>query len=228
LSSIVLIIPAFNEEETISRVVKSIPSTANEVIVVDNGSTDRTGQLAESAGATVITDSRKGYGYACTAGIRYAQEKKADILVFMDGDGSDDPTELEKIVEPILKDEADCVVGSRLSGAMLPGSMTFPQKFGNRLAAFLMKVLYRSTFTDLGPFRAIRATRMQELDMKEMTYGGTVEMQLKVLKHGLRYVEIPVNYSPRLGGKSKVSGTVKGTILAGYMIIKTILKATIK
>jgi len=228
LSSIFLIIPAFNEQDSISEVVSEVPSIVEEIIVIDNGSTDLTAEMAAKAGAKVLSEEKRGYGHACLRGINYALDKGAGIIVFMDGDGSDDSNELQKLVEPIFARDIDFVVGSRLTGEMAPGSMTYPQKFGNKLAAYLMKKIFKGNFTDLGPFRAIKAKHVQRLQLREMTYGWTVDMQVQVLKHGLSYEEVPVSYRPRVKGKSKVSGTVKGTVLAGFMIIKTIIRAAIK
>lgn len=220
-----VIIPAFNEEKSIAKVIEEIPDLVEEVVVVNNNSTDQTAQVAANAGATVLTEKSKGYGYACLKGIDYLSQgqKKPDILVFLDGDFSDYPQELSKVIQPILEDKADFVVGARVKALRERGSLTPQQVFGNWLACFLMKLLYRSKFTDLGPFRAIRWETLEKLKMRDKTYGWTVEMQLKVLRQKIAYQEVHVSYKRRIG-VSKVSGTVKGTIFAGMKIIGWIFK----
>jgi len=229
MTKIVVIIPAFNEEESIPLVVKDIPSIVNEIIVVSNNSTDNTEINAENAGATVLIEKQKGYGYACLKGMEYVSklEEKPDIVVFLDGDFSDYPEELTKIVQPIIEDDIDFVVGSRVKELREEGSMTVPQIFGNWLATRLMKLFFRSTFTDLGPFRAIKYEKLLDLNMEDKTYGWTVEMQLKALKKKFSYREIPVNYRNRIG-VSKVSGTIKGAIFAGVKILAWIFKYSFK
>ena len=220
-----VIIPAFNEEKSIGKVIGEIPPIVQEVIVVNNCSSDQTALVAQKAGATVLTENRKGYGYACLKGIDYLSKKitPPDILVFLDGDFSDFPHELIKVVEPLVALEVDFVVGARVKTLRESGSMTPQQIFGNWLACFLMKLLYKSSFTDLGPFRAIRWKTLEKLNMSDKTYGWTVEMQLKILREKISYQEIPVAYKRRIG-VSKVSGTVKGTIFAGMKIIGWIFK----
>lgn len=229
MTKIKVIIPAFNEEESIPLVIKAIPSSVDEVIVVSNNSTDNTEANAKAAGATVLTEPNKGYGYACLKGMDYVakQAEKPDIIVFLDGDYSDYPEELLKIVAPIIEDDIDFVVGARVKELREEGSMTGPQIFGNWLATLLMKLFFRSTFTDLGPFRAIKYNKLLGLKMEDKTYGWTVEMQLKVLKQKLSYKEIPVNYRNRIG-VSKVSGTIKGAIFAGIKILSWIFKYSFK
>jgi glycosyltransferase involved in cell wall biosynthesis len=229
MTKIKVIIPAFNEEESIPLVIKAIPSSVDEVIVVSNNSTDNTEANAKAAGATVLTEPNKGYGYACLKGMDYVAKhaEKPDIIVFLDGDYSDYPDELTKIVAPIIEDNIDFVVGARVKELREEGSMTGPQIFGNWLATFLMKLFFRSTFTDLGPFRAIKYNKLLGLKMEDKTYGWTVEMQLKVLKQKLSYKEIPVNYRNRIG-VSKVSGTIKGAIFAGIKILSWIFKYSFK
>lgn len=229
MTKIKVIIPAFNEEESIPLVIKAIPSSVDEVIVVSNNSTDNTEANAKAAGATVLTEPNKGYGYACLKGMDYVakQAEEPDIIVFLDGDYSDYPEELTKIVAPIIEDDIDFVVGARVKELREEGSMTGPQIFGNWLATFLMKLFFRSTFTDLGPFRAIKYDKLLGLKMEDKTYGWTVEMQLKVLKQKLSYKEIPVNYRNRIG-VSKVSGTIKGAIFAGIKILSWIFKYSFK
>lgn len=222
---IIVIIPAYNEGGSIGKVVADIPAIVDEIIVVNNSSTDNTAMAAEAAGATVLAESRAGYGYACLKGMEYVAHKKIkpDIIVFMDGDYSDYPEELEILIAPIVENDIDFVIGSRTKKLRAPGSMTVQQVFGNGLATFLMKIIYSSKFTDLGPFRAIKYDKLLRLQMTDKTYGWTVEMQLKVLKQKMSYVEIPVMYRKRIG-VSKVSGTLKGSVLAGIKIISWIVK----
>ncbi len=224
--AIKVIIPAYNEQKSIANVIADIPKAwVKEIVVVNNNSTDDTMEVAEKAGATVLRENRQGYGYACLCGIDYIsrQDEKPDIVVFMDADYSDHPEELPKVVKPIIEDNADLVIGSRALGNKEKGAMTPQQVFGNWLATRLMKLFYGIHFTDLGPFRAIKYEALMRIGMKDRTYGWTVEMQLKAAKHKLRCTEVPVNYRRRIG-VSKVSGTVKGTVLAGYKIIWTIFK----
>ena len=225
MPAIKVIIPAFNEEKSIAKVIAEIPDLVEEIVVVNNNSTDQTVQVSTKAGATVITEKSKGYGYACLKGIDYLsqEDKTPEILVFLDGDFSDFPQELTKVIQPILDDKADFVVGARVKELRESGSLTPQQVFGNWLACFLMKILYQSSFTDLGPFRAIRWDTLENLKMSDKTYGWTIEMQLKVLRQKISYQEVPVSYKKRIG-VSKVSGTVKGTIFAGVKIIGWIFK----
>ncbi len=220
-----MIIPAYNEEDAIGKVVRDIPACVGEVVVVDNNSKDQTGAVAAAAGATVLAEPRQGYGNACLCGINYVskQTTKPDIIVFLDADYSDHPEELPAVIQPILEERADLVIGSRALGKRERGAMTPQQVYGNWLATHLLRWLYGANFTDLGPFRAIRYEALMQIGMKDKTYGWTVEMQLKAAKHKLRCVEVPVTYRKRIG-VSKVSGTVKGTLLAGYKIIWTIFK----
>ena len=229
MSIIKVIIPAFNEEDSIHHVINDIPDIVNEIIVVSNNSSDNTETNAKKAGATVLTEFQKGYGYACLKGMDYIdkQNEKPDIIVFLDGDYSDYPEELTKIVRPIIEDDIDFVVGGRVKELREKGAMTFPQIFGNWLATSLMRLFFRSRFTDLGPFRAIKYNKLLELKMQDKTYGWTVEMQLKALKQKFTYEEIPVNYRNRIG-VSKVSGTIKGAIFAGVKILWWIFKYSFK
>lgn len=229
MSIIKVIIPAYNEADSIAQVIKDIPNSVDEVIVISNNSTDDTEINAKSAGATVLTETQKGYGYACLMGMLYVskQAMKPDIIVFLDGDYSDYPEELTKIVQPILENDIDFVIGARVKRLRESGSMTKPQIFGNWLATSLMRIMFGSTFTDLGPFRAIKYEKLLALNMEDKTYGWTVEMQLKVLKQKMSYIEIPVNYRNRIG-VSKVSGTVKGAIFAGVKILTWIFKYSFK
>jgi glycosyltransferase involved in cell wall biosynthesis len=224
-----VIIPAYNEEDSIANVVNDIPKIVEEVIVVSNNSTDNTEANAAKAGATVLQESRRGYGYACLKGMEYAaaQDSEPHILVFLDGDYSDYPEQLTEIIAPIIKDDIDFVIGARVKELRELGSMTPQQIFGNWLATFLMKWFFGAKFTDLGPFRAIKYQKLLDLKMQDKTYGWTVEMQLKALKQKLSYVEVPVKYRNRIG-VSKVSGTVKGSILAGVKILGWIFKYSFK
>ena len=229
MTHIKVIIPAYNEADSIANVINDIPDIVDEVIVVNNNSTDATVANAEAAGATVLTENRKGYGYACLKGMGYVaqHETKPDIIVFLDGDYSDYPEELTKIVAPIINEDIDFVIGARVKRLREQGSMTPQQVFGNWLACFLMKLFFNAKFTDLGPFRAIKYQKLLDLNMVDKTYGWTVEMQLKALKQKFSYVEIPVNYRNRIG-VSKVSGTVKGSIFAGIKILSWIFKYSFK
>ena len=225
MPEIKVIIPAFNEEASIAKVISEIPDSVSEIVVVSNNSTDNTIENARNAGATVLSESNMGYGFACLCGIDYIskQSKTPEIIVFIDGDYSDYPEELTKLVQPILEEDIDLVIGARTKELREPGSMTPQQVFGNWLATFLMKLLFGAKFTDLGPFRAIKYERLMQLQMEDKTYGWTVEMQLKALRKKLRYTEVPVRYKKRIG-VSKVSGTVKGTIFAGIKILAWIFK----
>ena len=224
-----VIIPAYNEADSIGHVIKDIPEIVEEVIVVSNNSTDATEANAEKAGATVLQEPRKGYGYACLKGMDYIAQlpEKPEIIVFLDGDYSDYPQELEKIVEPILERDMDLVIGARVKRWREKGAMTFPQIFGNWLATNLMKLFFNARFTDLGPFRAIKYEKLLALEMQDKTYGWTVEMQLKALKKNYSYEEVPVHYRNRIG-VSKVSGTVKGAFMAGVKILTWIFKYSFK
>ena len=205
-----VIIPAYNEENSITKVIKDIPSNVDEVIVISNNSTDKTEENAKKSGATVLTEPRKGYGYACLKGMDYIANLKTtqhpDIIVFLDGDYSDYPEQLTQLVAPIINDKIDFVLGSRVKKYREPGSMTPQQIFGNWLATFLMRVFFGAKYTDLGPFRAIKYRKLVQLEMEDKTYGWTVEMQLKAIKKKYSYTEIPMKYRNRIG-VSKVSGT---------------------
>ena len=220
------IIPAFNEALSIGKVIREIPTDlVSEIIVVNNASTDETAEEAKKAGATVLNEPRMGYGNACLQGIAYcrSQTPTPDIIVFLDGDHADYPEQAFSLVQPILDNRADLVIGSRALGQREAGSMTAQQIFGNWLATSLLKLFFNERFTDLGPFRAIRFSSLLNLHMSDKNYGWTVEMQIKAAKQKLRCQEIPVRYRKRIG-VSKVSGTVKGTIMAGYKILYTLFK----
>lgn len=225
--SITVIIPAYNEEQSIGLVVSGIPNIVKEIIVVNNGSTDATADCAFKAGAIVLDEPRKGYGYACLKGIKFIEHNPPDIVVFLDGDYSDYPEQLTAIITPIITEKVDFVVGARVKPLREKKSMTVPQVFGNALATFLMRLFFGSTFTDLGPFRAIRFSTLKSLEMEDKTYGWTIEMQLKVITRKISYCEVPVKYRNRIG-QSKVSGTLKGVILAGVKILFWIFKFSLK
>jgi glycosyltransferase involved in cell wall biosynthesis len=224
-----VIIPAYNEQDSIANVINDIPKTVDEVIVISNNSTDNTEINAQNAGATVLKEKRKGYGYACLKGMDYIsnQKIKPEIVVFLDGDYSDYPEQLTEIVHPIIIDNIDFVIGARIKELRENGAMTPQQIFGNWLATSLMKIFFGANFTDLGPFRAIKYDKLLALKMEDKTYGWTVEMQLKALKQKLTYLEIPMKYRNRIG-VSKVSGTVKGSIFAGIKILGWIFKYSFK
>jgi glycosyltransferase involved in cell wall biosynthesis len=228
MTSVSVIIPALNEQEPIADVVHECFATniPSEVIAVDNGSTDRTAERAREAGAKVVSEPRHGYGRACLAGIR-ALAPESEIVVFLDGDGSDCPEFMNQLVDPIVAGTYDFVIGSRTRGQREPGSMNFQQIFAGRLAGWLMSILYGVRYTDMCPFRAIRRNALEKLSMKEKTYGWNLEMQMKAARLGLRILEVPVNHRRRAGGVSKVSGTLRGTFVAGARIITTFVRIAI-
>lgn len=224
--SVTVILPALNEEESIGQVLSEIPaSIVDEVIVVDGGSTDDTVAIARAAGATVIHEPRRGYGRACATGVDAAQ---SDVVVFVDADGADDPTQIPELVAPVLEGRAEMTLGSRLSGQVEAGSMQWYKWFGNWLSAGLIRVLYGLPLTDLSPFRAVVRQCLIELNMREMTYGWPTEMLVKAARRRWRVVERPARYRPRLGGQSKISGTFKGTVLATYYILWTIFRYAVQ
>jgi len=225
MEKITVIIPALNEAGNIRKLVSEILQVMPaDVIVVDNGSTDNTAIEASAAGARVVEEPRRGYGYACAAGVNASQD--ADVLVFIDGDFSFLPSELPIVLKPVLEGEADLVLGSRILGGIAPGAMPPQQRFGNWIVSRLMNAIYGLTLTDLGPYRSVRRSLLLELDMQEMTYGWPAEMMVKAAKHGARMVEVPVSYHNRRAGKSKVSGTFRGTLLAGWFILGVTLRYT--
>lgn len=216
-----VIIPAQNEAGAIGKVISEIPPIVHEIIVVDNGSTDSTAEIALSHGATIISVSQPGYGRACLGGI--AAVGDCDIIVFVDGDASDYPEDLHDLVRPLIENNADLTIGSRTMGVAETGALTIQQRWGNALACFLIRVIWGHRYTDLGPFRAITYDNLSKLDMQAQTFGWTVEMQIRAVKRGLRCMDVPVRYRRRIG-KSKISGTVKGVFLAGVYILGTVFK----
>ena len=225
-NKIVVIIPAFNEENSVSKVVKDIPKNiVSDIIVVNNNSNDLTKVNALAAGAIVVDEPIQGYGNACLKGMDFVSKMKTKpyIIVFIDADYSDYPEEIEKLLQPIFEADFDLVIGSRALGKREIGSMTPQQIFGNWLATSLLKLFYKVSYTDLGPFRAIKYQKLLDLNMIDKTYGWTIEMQLKAAKQKFKIIEVPVTYRVRIG-HSKISGTLKGTLMAGYKIITTIFK----
>ena len=218
---VAVIIPAINEEKSIGQVIADIPAWVTEIIVADNGSTDNTAAVAQQAGAKVVPAAVRGYGSACLAGIAAAEN--ADILVFIDGDFSDYPQQMHTLVQPIAENRADMVIGSRTLGHRQRGSLTIQQRFGGALACWLMWLLWSVRYTDLGPFRAISRPALLQLRMDDRNFGWTVQMQIRAAITGLRTMEVPVDYRRRIG-RSKISGTLRGVVMAGYKILYTIGK----
>jgi glycosyltransferase involved in cell wall biosynthesis len=217
-----VVIPAYNEEKAIGEVVRGVPeNSVHEIIVVDNGSTDDTADQAALAGARVVRETRSGYGSACLAGAKAAGD--ADIIVFLDGDRSDNPAQLKEIADPVINDQADLVIGSRIKGILDPGAMPLHGRMGNRLIVSLLRMLYGLKITDIGSFRAIKAQSLFDLNMEQMTYGWPVEMVVKSARRGLRIQSVPIHYRKRIG-ESKVTGTLKGTVLATYYMFFVPLK----
>jgi glycosyltransferase involved in cell wall biosynthesis len=220
--NISVIIPAFNEESSIGKVIRDIPAyLVNEIVVVNNNSTDNTEEVAVKAGVTVLNEGIRGYGASCLKGIEYLKDKNPDVVVFLDGDYSDYPEEMNRLIDPILNEEYDLVLGSRVLGNREAGSMPFHSRLGNFLSGFLINLFWKVRYTDLGPFRAVKFEKLLNLNMEDLWYGWTVEMQIKAAKQRMKIKEIPVSYRKRIG-KSKVSGTIKGSVLAGVIILKTI------
>ncbi len=228
---VAVVIPALDEERSIAAVIAGLPrggSTSSfeltAVVVSDNGSRDATAAVARAAGAIVVSETRRGYGAACAAGIARLVGDPPDIVAFVDADHSDDPADLPAVLAPLVEDRAELVIGSRVLGRCEPGALTPVQRFGNRLATVLMAALFGVRFTDLGPFRAVRWEALERLAMRDRGYGWTVEMQARTARLRLRSAEVPVRYRPRASGRSKVSGTLRGSIAAGATIIQTILR----
>lgn len=223
-ATIAVIIPALNEERAIGHVIAAIPDWVDDIIVADNGSTDRTADVARAHGARVVWEPRRGYGSACLAAM--ANLQAPDVVVFLDGDFSDYPEDMGLLVDPIVSGEADLVIGSRVRGWRQAGALTPQARFGNWLACALIRWFWNVRYTDLGPFRAVRYTTLKQLDMRDRDYGWTVEMQMKAAQSGVRVREVPVRYRRRIG-KSKVSGTVRGVLGAGWKILSTIFRAAL-
>ena len=231
LRSVAVIVPALDEEGSIAAVVAAVPRggkastfVVSDVVVVDNGSRDGTAVAARTAGARVVAEPRRGYGAACLAGLEWLRWYPPDVVAFVDADASDDPAELPQLIAPLLERRADVVIGSRVLGASEPGALTPVQRFGNRLATGLIAALFGVRFTDLGPFRAVAWDALERLGMRDRGYGWTVEMQARAARLGLRCVEVPVCYRRRRAGRSKVSGTLRGSVGAGTKILLTILR----
>lgn len=223
--TIACVIPVLNERSSIGLVIRALPSGVSRVVVVDNGSTDGTGDEALACGAEVVNEPRRGYGSACLRGIDHLRSRPPDILVFLDGDYSDYPEEMPWLVEPIERGRADLVVGSRVRGRAEPGALLPQARFGNWLATSLIRFFTGFAYTDLGPFRAIKFDRLLDLDMDDRGFGWTVQMQIRAVKEGLRVIEVPVGYRKRIG-KSKISGTLRGSVAAGAIILTTIWRET--
>ena len=228
---VIVVIPALNEEAALGAVLAELARVTlapwariERVIVGDNGSTDRTAEVARAAGATVVGESRRGYGAACLAALAQAAPQRSDAIAFLDADGSDDPADLTAVLAPIAADAADLVVGSRVLGEAERGSLTPVQRFGNALASSLMRISFGVRVTDLGPLRAIRTGTLERLAMRDRDYGWTVEMQARALREGARYLEVPVRYRRRRGGRSKVAGTLRGSVGAGWKILWTLAR----
>ena len=225
MSTVAVLIPALNEERALARVLADLPrDRVREVVVVDNGSTDATAEVARAHGASVVAEPQRGYGAACLAGLAYLRRRPPDIVAFLDADHSDDPTQLPQLLEPLEAGRADLVIGSRVLGEREPGSLAPVQEFGNRLATGLLSLCFGGRFTDLGPFRAVGWEALERLKMRDRDYGWTVEMQARALRCGLRCVEVPVRYRRRRLGVSKVSGTLRGVLGAGSKILATIVR----
>jgi glycosyltransferase involved in cell wall biosynthesis len=229
MSFVSVVIPALNEEEPIANVVRECLATdmPDEIIVVDNGSTDQTAQRARAAGAKAVSEPIRGYGRACSAGIRAVSER-CEIIVFLDGDGSDCAKFIAQLIGPIARGTHDFVIGSRTRGKREPGSMNLQQIFAGRFAGWLLSILYGVRYTDMSPFRAIRRDALEKIGMREKTYGWNLEMQMRAARGGLRVLEIPVNHRCRTGGVSKVSGTFRGTFVAGARIIATLIRIALE
>lgn len=223
-NQVAVIIPVLNEEQSIGKVISSIPAWVDDIIVADNGSTDTSAAIAEAHGARIVKEPRRGYGSACLAAI--AALKSPDVVVFLDGDFSDSPEEMSSLVDPVVHEQVDFVIGSRVLGQQERGALTLQARFGNGLACHLMRCFWKVCYTDLGPFRAIRYSSLEKLGMRDRDYGWTVEMQIKAAAKKIRCWEVPVRYRRRIG-KSKVSGTLRGVIGAGWKILYVIFRSAL-
>jgi glycosyltransferase involved in cell wall biosynthesis len=215
-AAVAVVIPALNEEQAIGNVLAAIPPWVDDVVVVDNGSTDGTARVVRTRGARLVSEPERGYGAACQAGVRAL--RACDVVVFLDGDFSDRPEEMERLVDPIVEGRADLVIGSRVTGVRETGALSVQQRFGNWLACRLMRWFWDARYTDLGPFRAIERAALERLDMRDRSFGWTIEMQIKSVRSGLRIHEVPISYRRRIG-VSKISGTLRGTVQAGLKIM---------
>ena len=223
-----VIIAALNEEEAIGKVVKEVPRhIADEIIVIDNGSTDRTAEVAEAAGAGIVTEPRRGYGRAFRAGLNVISPE-SQIIVFLDGDGSDYPEMMDRLVNPIIEGTHDFVIGSRTRGQREAGSMNWHQVFAGYMVGFFLRLLYSVRSTDMGPFRAIRREALERLNVREETYGWPLEMQMRAARAHLRILEVPVDYRRRAGGRSKIAGTIRGSFLAAARILSTLARIALE
>lgn len=228
MSYISVIIAALNEEAAIGKVIDAVPKDlANEIVVVDNGSKDRTAEVASAAGARVVKEPIPGYGRAFRAGLR-SISPECEIVVFLDGDGSDCPEKMDRLVKPIIEGTADFVIGSRTRGSREPGSMNFHQVIAGYMIGFMLRILYGVRSTDMGPFRAIRRDTLDRLNLREETYGWPLEMQMRAARARVRTMEVPVDYRRRAGGHSKIAGTVRGSVLAASRILITFARLAIK
>lgn len=228
MTNISVIIAALNEEEAIAKVIDAVPKNlANEIVVVDNGSRDRTAQVASAAGARVVKEPVPGYGRAFRAGLR-ALSPECEIVVFLDGDGSDYPEMMDRLVTPIVEGTADFVIGSRMRGQREPGSMNFHQVIAGYTIGFMLRLLYGVRSTDMGPFRAIRRETLEQLNLREETYGWPLEMQMRAARARVRTMEVPVDYRRRAGGHSKIAGTLRGSVLAASRILITLARIAIQ
>lgn len=228
LPNIFVLIPALNEEKSIGSVIDDIPKDlVQEIIVIDNGSTDSTQSVVRQHGATALQEKTRGYGHALMKGLHYIADKQPGIIVFLDGDYSDHPGEIPDVIKPILEENMDMVIGSRVLGEHEKGALLPQARFGNWLAALFIRLFWGYTFTDLGPFRAITYDKLMAMNMQELTYGWTVEMQIKAAKMNLKCTEVPVKYRKRIG-QSKVTGTIGGSVKAGLGILRTIFKSLFK
>jgi glycosyltransferase involved in cell wall biosynthesis len=227
-SFISVIIAALNEEAAIAGVIDSVPKDlVDEIVVVDNGSRDRTAEVARAAGARVVKETVPGYGRAFRAGLR-SISRECEIVVFLDGDGSDCPEMMDRLVTPIIEGRADFVIGSRTRGKREPGSMNFHQVLAGYMIGFMLRVLYGVRSTDMGPFRAIRRDTLDRLNLREETYGWPLEMQMRAARARVRTMEVPVDYRRRAGGHSKIAGTVRGSVLAATRILVTLVRISIQ
>ncbi len=219
-----VVIPALDEEEALPKVLRDLPATVRRVVVCDNGSTDRTAEVARAGGAVVVVERERGYGAACLTALAHLRADPPDVVVFLDADHSDDPRDLPVVLEPIASGAAELVIGSRVRGTLEPGALTWPQRVGNAIACGALRAFYRARYTDLGPFRAVTWAALEQLEMEDRNFGWTVEMQIKAARLGIAHAEVAVAYRRRGGGQSKVSGTIEGSVRAGTIILWQLAK----